>query len=82
MLNANLVRVNWERLLGVALVDKFERRMGMYKINAYFGQSYFGYVRVPGTSDVVQFDTTLQANEYAKTVSAPPGIDLRVELVE
>lgn len=54
----------------------------MYKINAYFCQSYFGYVRAPGTSDVVLFDTELQANEYAKTVSAPPGVVLRVESVE
>ncbi|MCM3141706.1 hypothetical protein [Brevibacillus sp. MER 51] len=54
----------------------------MYKITAYFCQSYFGYVRVPGTNDVVLFDTQLQANEHAKTVNAPPGVVLRVESVE
>lgn len=54
----------------------------MFKINAYYGATYFGYVRVPETSDAATFASEEQAHEYARTVSPPPGVILRVESVE
>ncbi|MFC8686371.1 hypothetical protein [Brevibacillus porteri] len=55
----------------------------MYKINAYFESgAQFGYVRVPGSIVHALFDTDFQANEYAKTISVPPGVSLQIESVE
>ena len=54
----------------------------MVKINAYYGESFFGYVRVPETSDAATFASEEQAHEYARKITPPPGVVLRIESLQ